>query len=58
MAGVYASATPRYVVQYGQDPTDADLYGRVIRKRSATRPTASAARTSIFIRPAACPPSC
>ena len=29
VAGVYASATPRYVVEYGQDPTDADMYGRV-----------------------------
>ena len=32
VAGVYASATPRYVVEYGQDPTDADLYGRVVRE--------------------------
>jgi RHS repeat-associated protein len=27
---VYTSATPRYTVAYGQDPTDPDLYGRVI----------------------------
>ena len=32
VAGVYQSATPRYVVQYGQDPTDSDLYGRVLRE--------------------------
>ena len=32
VAGVYASATPRYVVEYGQDPTDADMYGRVVRE--------------------------
>ncbi len=32
VAGVYASATPRYVVQYGQDPTDADMYGRVVQE--------------------------
>ena len=32
VAGVYASATPRYVVQYGQDPTDTDMYGRVVQE--------------------------
>ena len=26
------SATPRYFVEYGQDPTDADMYGRVVRE--------------------------
>jgi RHS repeat-associated protein len=29
VAAVYASATPRYIVQYNQDPTDTDMYGRV-----------------------------
>jgi RHS repeat-associated protein len=29
VAAVYASATPRYTVQYGQDPTDADTWGCV-----------------------------
>ncbi len=29
VAAVYAEATPRYVVEYGQDPTDPDLWGRV-----------------------------
>jgi YD repeat-containing protein len=28
-ASVYASATPRYQISYGQDPTDADMWGRV-----------------------------
>ncbi len=32
VAQVYQSATPRYVVEYGQDPTDEDLYGRVVRE--------------------------
>ena len=32
VAQVYQSATPRYVVEYGQDPTDADMYGRVVRE--------------------------
>jgi RHS repeat-associated protein len=27
---VYASAKPRYVMTYGQDPTDTDLWGRVL----------------------------
>ena len=29
---VYAGAQERYFVEYGQDPTDADHYGRVIRE--------------------------
>ncbi len=29
---VYQSATPRYTIGYGQDPTDEDLYGRVVRE--------------------------
>ena len=32
VAQVYLSATPRYFVEYGQDPTDADMYGRVVRE--------------------------
>jgi hypothetical protein len=32
VAAVYADAAPRYVVEYGQDPTDADQYGRVVRE--------------------------
>ncbi len=28
-AAVYASAAPRYQIAYGQDPTDADMWGRV-----------------------------
>jgi RHS repeat-associated protein len=27
---VYQNATPRYVVEYGQDPTDSDFWGRVL----------------------------
>ncbi len=30
VAAVYASATPRYVVVYGQDPTDLDTWNRVV----------------------------
>ena len=29
VASVYASATPRYEISYGQDPTDTDMWGRV-----------------------------
>ncbi|QNN23312.1 hypothetical protein HED60_13850 [Planctomycetales bacterium ZRK34] len=29
---VYADAIPRYVVEYGQDPTDADFWGKVTRE--------------------------
>ncbi len=29
VASVYASATPRYQISYGQDPTDTDVWGRV-----------------------------
>jgi hypothetical protein len=32
VAKVYADAVPRYAVEYGQDPTDADLWGRVMRE--------------------------
>ena len=32
VAKVYADAVPRYVVEYGQDPTDVDLWGRVVRE--------------------------
>ena len=32
VAQVYQSATPRYVVEYGQDPTDEEMYGRVVRE--------------------------
>jgi RHS repeat-associated protein len=32
VAAVYASATPRYVVTYGQDPTDADSWGLVTQE--------------------------
>ena len=28
-ASVYANATPRYQIAYGQDPTDTDMWGRV-----------------------------
>ncbi len=30
VAGVYSGAAPRYNVAYGQDPTDTDLWGRVL----------------------------
>ena len=30
VAGVYVGAAPRYSVTYGQDPTDTDLWGRVL----------------------------
>ncbi len=30
VANVYAQAQPRYVMGYGQDPTDLDLWGRVL----------------------------
>jgi YD repeat-containing protein len=32
VAAVYASAAPRYVVAYGQDPTDTDTWGRVVQE--------------------------
>ena len=32
VAQVYQSARPRYVVEYGQDPTDEDMYGRVVEE--------------------------
>ena len=32
VARVYADAAPRYEIEYGQDPTDEDHYGRVVRE--------------------------
>ena len=50
VAQVYQSATPRYVVEYGQDPTDEDLYGRVVRETVGDPPTAWAGPTSTCTR--------
>jgi hypothetical protein len=33
LAGVYAAATPREVIAYGQDPADPTTYGRVMSHR-------------------------
>ncbi len=38
-ASVYASAIPRYQISYGQDPTDADMWGRVSSVTAGGGPT-------------------
>jgi hypothetical protein len=44
VAQVYESATPRYVVEYGQDPTDEEMYGHVVRETATRRSTTSTRR--------------
>lgn len=48
VARVYADATPRYVVEYGQDPTDVDHYGKVVRE-TVGDPAAGVGGTSTFL---------
>ncbi len=49
VASIYASATPRYQISYGQDPTDTDMWGRVASVTAGGGPESGVGGTATYI---------